>query len=219
MPLLLDKPMGYSSHDMVDLVRRILHERTVGHAGTLDPLATGLLLLLVGRVETKRQAEFMGLDKVYVTELTFGYTSSTYDAEGQLQYSGDANTITQEQCANILTQFQGTIEQVVPAYSAVKQGGRKLYQLARAGQINQSTLPKRTVTIFDLTIVAWQPPRAILQVRCTSGTYIRSLAHDIGQTLAVGAYVSALRRTRIGDYDVREALTPEQFMQQHYSDK
>lgn len=223
--LVIDKPRGMTSHDVVDEVRNICHIRRVGHAGTLDPLARGVLIVLIGRDATKRQTEFMNHEKEYEAEITFGATSVTMDAEGLLKH-----TATFEQLArinvdviqNILPEFIGDILQQVPAYSAVKRNGVPLYRHARAKTLDMTSLPTRTVHISNIilahvTLATPQlPPSARIRVICDKGTYIRTLCHDIGERLHVGAYCSDLIRTRIGSNTRDNAISLEQF-RTHYS--
>ena len=226
--LLIDKPKGMTSHDVVDEVRRITGERRVGHAGTLDPMATGLLIVLVGREATRRQAEFMGLEKEYEAEITFGAVSDTYDAEGKTAVSCQLSAVgelSRGKVEGALKGFVGAIRQRVPPYAAVKVGGKKLYEYAREGKLNEVRIPTRRVEIKEIELLDFSPvrkdpsfrkgrvfpsgklPKAEIRVVCSKGTYIRSLAHDLGQKLGVGAYLSALRRTRIGPYHVGEAVS------------
>ncbi len=206
MPLLIDKPTDYTSFDVIAVLRKKLNIKKIGHSGTLDPLATGLLIILVGRSETRQQDSFMGMDKEYIAEITFGATSTTYDAEGELSTSALPANITKEQLEEVLPQFTGDIEQTVPAYSAIKVNGQRLYKLAREGRVGDIKLPNRVVSIYEIEILSVKDAIATIRVHCGKGTYIRSLVHDIGQVLGCGAYLSALRRTKIGDYSVEDAL-------------
>jgi tRNA pseudouridine55 synthase len=206
----VDKPSGITSHDVVQRVRRAAGLRRVGHAGTLDPLATGVLLLLLGRAA--RLAEYLvGQPKTYVTEVRLGQSTTTYDAEGAIvaerPLQVDAASI-----AQALEAFRGDIQQRAPIYSAIKKDGQPLYKLARRGEDVEP--PLRTVTIYALDLLDWSPPYARLRVVCSAGTYIRSLAHDVGETLGCGGHVAALRRTAVGAFGVEtavalDALTPE----------
>lgn len=211
MILAINKPRGMTSHDVVNHVRRATSERRVGHAGTLDPLASGVLIVLIGRDATKRQSEFMQMPKVYEAGLTFGFESTTYDAEGLLTRIATIDALKQLSKKNIemiLPKFIGTIQQKVPAYSAVKRGGEPLYKKARRGMLTPSDIPTRDVTIDEITLLTFTAgaiPVARLRVACHSGTYIRSLAHDIGKTLGIGAYLSDLVRTAIGPYGIEQA--------------
>ncbi len=215
----INKPVGITSHDVVDRVRKITGERRVGHAGTLDPLASGVLLVLVGRAATKRQAEFMDLPKEYEVDMTFGTVSDTYDAAGPLHESAteqELSALTQEAIEQTLPQFTGSIQQRPPAHSAIKVDGQPLYKKARAGTVQNQDIPARTVTIDDISLLKFSsadtstPPKARLRVSCQKGVYIRSLAHDIGQVLSVGAYVSELIRTKIGPHTIETASSLEE---------
>lgn len=225
---LLDKPSGITSHDLVDRVRRATGVKRVGHAGTLDPLATGLMIVLIGREFTKMQAQFLKQDKTYLVSADFGYTTDSYDVTGTLTKQASTEEIAKfslEELIEAMPNFTGEISQVVPAYSAVKRAGKKLYQLARADSDHEKLeLPSREVSVNQLNLVnledlpvefvVSQPPSAVLitpfslafEVSCSSGTYIRSLIHDLGQKLAVGACVTGLRRTRIGNFRVEDSI-------------
>ncbi len=208
--LIIDKPAGPTSHDVVGRVRRVAGLRRVGHAGTLDPLASGVLLVCVGRA-TRLVEYLVGLDKVYETTVRLGQSTDTYDAEGEVTAerpvtAGEADILA------ALPAFRGAIRQRVPAYSAVKRDGRPLYKSARRGE--HVELPERDVVIHALDLIAYEPPLLTLRVACSSGTYIRSLAHDLGQALGCGGHVVALRRTAVGRFTADEAialddLTPE----------
>ena len=204
--LLVDKPVGPTSHDLVDWLCRVSGVRRVGHTGTLDPLASGLMIMLVGREFTKLQAQFLKSDKTYVVTAQLGVTSDSYDATGNILTKNDSwQNIRRVKFQNAVNQFVGQIDQTVPIYSAVKINGEKLYDLARRGQTDLIGLPARSVTIYSLRITNFSLPHFTLEVSCSSGTYVRSLIHDIGQTLGVGAVVTALRRTQIGDYSINDA--------------
>jgi tRNA pseudouridine55 synthase len=214
--LLIDKSTGMTSHDVVNIVRRQTGVRRVGHAGTLDPLATGLLIVLVGREFTKKQSEFMKLDKEYLCTAKLGIKTDTYDIDGQVISKAswdEVKKITQVNLEKVLENFRGEIEQTVPAYSAVKIKGEKLYEKARKGETKKEDLPKRKVNIKELELIDFskdeikQATSFTLRVACSSGTYIRSLIHDIGQQLKVGAMVKELRRTKIGDLDAKDAIS------------
>lgn len=213
---IINKPRGITSHDVVDRMRRITGERRVGHAGTLDPLARGVLIILVGKGATTRQAEFMGLPKVYEAEITFGTTSATEDAEGPLTKSAtfeQLQQLTEDAVRNVLPQFIGTIQQRPPAHSAIKVGGVRLYEKARKGQITSADVALRTVTIDNIELTQFIPytppfpPTARIRVHCQKGVYIRSLARDIGAAVGTGAYMSDLVRTQVGPYTVENAET------------
>ncbi|MBQ1528541.1 tRNA pseudouridine(55) synthase TruB [Candidatus Saccharibacteria bacterium] len=211
--ILIDKPAGMSSFGVVARVRRALSERAgkkvkVGHTGTLDPFATGLLILLVGKA-TKRSNEFLKLDKEYIAEIKLGETSTTGDPEGEVQksYSGEAPDF--EEVKKVVQSFVGEIWQKVPAFSAVKINGRRAYEMARKGM--EVETPTRKVTIYNIEILEYSYPKLVIRTEVSSGTYIRTLGEDIGRELGAGAYLTALRRTRIKDYNVKEAKTLADF--------
>lgn len=203
--LVVDKPAGMTSHDVVNRVRRAAGTRRVGHAGTLDPMATGVLLLGLGRAT--RLIEYLaGLPKSYEGTVRLGQTTNSYDAEGGVI---DTRPVEVDEAAirEELRRFEGEIEQVPPMYSAIKQGGQPLYKLARRGiEVERAARP---VTIYELKLVAWQKPDLRLSVVCSAGTYIRSLAHDLGQALGSGGHLAALRRTAIGDFTMEDAVALE----------
>lgn len=203
------KPVGMTSHDVVDAARRLAGTRRVGHAGTLDPGAAGVLVLAIGRAT--RIAEFVAeTDKEYVVEMTFGRATDTGDAYGAI-VAERAASITVETLREILPRFTGTIEQIPPMVSAVHHEGRRLYELHRAGI--PARVPPRQVTIHYLDVLDapdGMPPRARLRVGCTKGTYIRGLCHDIGEALGTGAYASFMVRTRVGRYGLDGAHTLEE---------
>ncbi len=196
------KPSGPTSHDLVAWVRRGTRVKKVGHAGTLDPMATGVLVLCLGPA-TRLSEYVMRSPKTYVAQVTFGVETTTYDAEGAV-VAQNPRTVRREEVEAALDRFRGTIEQIPPMFSAIKQGGRKLYELARSGEVVER--PARMVTITCLDLVAWEPPIGTLIVSCSPGTYIRSLAHDLGQALGVGAHLSALERTASGAFTAESAV-------------
>jgi len=201
--LLVDKPAGWTSHDAVAKVRSILKHGTgqkvkVGHTGTLDPFATGLLVLVLGSY-TKRAGEFSKLDKVYEAELTLGAVSSTGDIEGEITRKS-AQKPAEDAVKGVLSTFLGRIEQIPPQYSAVKIGGQRAYKLARAGK--EVKIGPRKVKIHRITDVKYDYPKLKFTCKVSSGTYIRSLAADIGEKLGTGAYLSGLRRTQVADFSV-----------------
>lgn len=206
--LLIDKPIGPTSHDIVSRVRRALGTRRVGHAGTLDPFASGLLILGVEK-GTKQLADFVGLDKIYEATIRLGAVSDTYDPEGIVRLTHDSNQSIPnlEKIEGTLQHFRGGYLQRAPMYSAKKVGGKKLYDLARkTGTLHDDLRPSKEVKIFELAILKYAWPFLSIRVRCSSGTYIRSLADDIGRDLGVGGYLIALRRMRIGEYAVENAV-------------
>jgi len=203
--LLLDKPSGPTSHDMVAVIRRGAREKRVGHAGTLDPLATGLLVVCLGAA-TRLSEYLLEKDKRYQARVRFGQATNTYDADGTITATSEALP-TREQVEAALAQFRGLIRQRPPAFSAIKRGGQKAYELARRGETVE--LEPRPITIYQLQLIEWSPPECVLEVHCMAGTYIRSLAHDLGQALGCGAHLTALRRTASGRFLVKQAVALE----------
>lgn len=202
--LVIDKPGGWTSHDVVARVRRILGERRIGHAGTLDPAAVGVLPLAVG--DATRTIEYLAeASKTYLAEITLGVTTDSYDGDGRVTATADASVVTRAQVEAALPAFRGEIEQVPPMYSAIQIGGRRLHELARAGQ--EIERPARPITIYRLDLVDWSPPAFSLVVDCSKGTYVRSLAHDLGERLGVGAHLSNLVRLRTGPFTLCDAVT------------
>lgn len=192
-----------TSHDVVAKLRRGLKVKKVGHAGTLDPLATGVLVICLGAA-TRLSEYVMQSTKRYRAIIRLGETTDTYDAEGEIQLVRDARHITREDSESALTPFQGDILQMPPMYSAIKQDGRKLYDLARAGEtVERET---RAVRIDTLYIVDWSPPEFTLDVTCSAGTYIRSLAYDLGESLGVGAHLTGLTRLASGYFELDGAV-------------
>ena len=205
--LLVDKPAGPTSHDVVQAARRALKERRIGHTGTLDPAATGLLLLCIGKA-TRLQQYLLAWEKTYRGEIRLGWGTTTYDAEGEaLAPPSPVPEIDEDVVADLARRFSGELDQLPPPYSAKKTGGRKFYELARAGEEVPREPKHVSVQSMALTIVA--PDRLGFEVTCSSGTYLRSLAHDIGGTLGCGGHLSALRRVRIGPWLVEAAVSAE----------
>jgi len=198
----LDKPQGLTSHDAVARVRAVARQGRVGHAGTLDPLATGVLVVCLGRAT--RLAEYlMASPKQYRAHVRLGIATTSYDAAGQVVAERPVR-VSREQVEAALEGFRGAILQVPPMVSALKRGGRRLYELARQGvEIERAPRP---VEIYSLELVAWTPPDLVLEVTCSPGTYIRSLAHDLGQALGCGAHVTGLVRLASGDFRLEDAL-------------
>ena len=204
--IFVDKPSGMSSFGAVARVRRILseqegHKVKVGHTGTLDPFATGLLILLAGKA-TKKAPELTKLDKVYEATIRLGATSNTGDPEGEITISDEKPTISRERIEEVLRKFIGEIEQRPPAFSAIKVNGQRAYKLARAGK--DVEIPTRKVQIYSIDIVEYEAPFLKIRTHVGSGTYIRTLAEDIGRELGCGAYKTELRRTKIADYDIEK---------------
>ena len=204
----LCKPIDCTSFDMVKRIRRLSGEKKVGHGGTLDPLASGVLPICLGRAT--RVSEFLAdSSKSYRAVMKFGAATDTYDAEGAITEEHDASHLTLEEVKESLGPFRGTILQEPPMYSALKHEGKRLYELAREGITIER--PKRETAVHKLEILDWDPPHATIYVDCGRGTYVRSLAHDIGQDLGVGAHLTELVRLRTGPFDISESVTPEEF--------
>ena len=201
----VDKPKGKTSFDVVRRVRRALAVRKVGHAGTLDPMATGLLIVLAARPATRLQEAVMALEKEYVATIRLGATTPSHDTETEVAERHDASHIAASDVEKLRPAFEGTINQVPPMYSALKVDGERLYEKARRGE--EIDRPPRQVTIHDLSILGKDGDDVTVRVVCSKGTYIRSLARDIGVELGVGAHLTALRRTRIGSFHVDDAWT------------
>jgi tRNA pseudouridine55 synthase len=201
--LLVDKPTGCTSFDVVEVVRAGTDVKKVGHAGTLDPMATGLLILLVARPATRLQEAFMHLPKEYEGTMRLGEQTPSHDAETEVVERTDPSHVTLDDLEDLRPQFTGHIQQVPPMYSAVKIDGERLYEKARRGETVDR--PPRDVRIDHFGFVDWSPPELRFRVECSKGTYVRSLARDIGEELGVGAHLSALRRTAIGPYQVESA--------------
>ncbi len=203
--LVIDKPVGPTSHRIVQTVRRQLQSK-VGHTGTLDPLASGVLPLVLGRA-TRLARFFQSHDKEYVAEVQLGRTTDTYDREGTVLQERPVPPLTREEVRGLLDRFQGTLKQLPPMYSAIKVGGRKLYELARKNE--EQPRPLRTVSIYRIDLLDNQPDIWKLRVHCSSGTYIRSLAYDLGETIGCGAHLANLRRTRAGIFQLERSTSIE----------
>lgn len=201
----IDKPAGVSSFGVIRRLRPLLGIKKIGHAGTLDPAATGLLICLVGRGATRLQDTFMGQRKVYAGTIRLGVATATYDAEGEVTETCDAAAVRDEEIATARDGFIGEIEQRAPMFSAVKVDGQRLYKKARRGE--DVDRPPRQVTVYRFELGERRGDEIDFEVACSKGTYIRSLAHDLGQRLGVGAHLAALRRTAIGEQRVETAWT------------
>lgn len=201
--LVIDKPIGMTSHDVVQIVRRGTGIRRAGHTGTLDPRASGVLVVLLG--PAVRISEYVSAsDKRYQATIRFGSTTDTFDAEGRILESSPVPEMTEEQVDKALQTFVGEIEQVPPPYSAVKIGGRKAYEMAREGE--EVNLAPRKINVYSLEILEWDSPELVIDVFCSSGTYVRSLAADLGALLGCGAHLAGLRRTKSGRFTLRDAV-------------
>lgn len=209
MIVAINKPKGPTSHDIVNQIRRITGERRVGHAGTLDPMAQGVLVVGIGRQSTKQLGELMLGDKTYQAEINLGATSTTDDAEGEISQIVTSQQPIETQILNVISEFIGTIQQVPPAFSAIKMGGTPAYKLARKGVALE--MGSRTVTIDAIRIISYSWPILTIEVDCQKGVYIRSLARDIGEKLGVGGYLSKLIRTKVGSYTLDTSTTIDAF--------
>jgi tRNA pseudouridine55 synthase len=207
--LLIDKPLEWTSFDAVRKIRNLVKIKKVGHAGTLDPLATGLLIVCTGKF-TKKINEYMAQEKEYTGTFTLGATTPTYDLESEPENFIPVNTITEEQIVSATKQFTGEIMQVPPAHSAIKVDGKRVYELARQGK--EVKLEPRRIVIKEFEITKIEMPVVSFRVVCSTGTYIRSLANDFGAALGCGAYLSSLCRTRIGSYKLTDAKTIDEFI-------
>ena len=212
--LLIDKPLHWSSFQAVNKVKWALKSTfkvkklKVGHAGTLDPLATGLLIICVGK-NTKKIASYQGQAKEYTGTITVGATTPSYDLESEIDHTFSTDHITDELIHETTSQFLGEIDQQPPVFSALKKDGKRLYEFARAGE--DVEIPTRKITIHEFEITRIALPEIDFRVVCSKGTYIRSLAHDFGKALQSGGHLTALRRTKIGEFDVQDAISPEAF--------
>ena len=201
--LVVDKPVGLTSHDVVQIIRKGTNIQRAGHTGTLDPRASGVLVVLIG--PAVRLSQYVSAsDKRYQAILHLGSTTDTYDAEGKVIRSRPVEHITEEQFEEALSKFVGEIEQVPPPYSAVKVKGRKAYEMARQGE--EVDLAPRKIKVYNLELLEWAPPEAVIDVYCSSGTYVRSLAYDLGEALDCGAHLVGLRRTKSGRFTLRDAV-------------
>jgi tRNA pseudouridine55 synthase len=200
--LVVDKPVGLTSHDVVQVIRKGTNIRRAGHTGTLDPRASGVLVVLIG--PAVRLSEYVSAsDKRYQAIVHLGASTDTYDAEGKITTTSTVE-ISESQFEEALKKFVGEIEQTPPPYSAVKVKGRKAYEMAREGE--EVDLQPRIIQVYSLELLEWAPPEAVIDVYCSSGTYVRSLAHDLGAVLGCGAHLVGLRRTKSGRFTLRDAI-------------
>lgn len=204
--LLINKPLHWTSFDVVKRIRKLANVKKVGHAGTLDPLATGLLIICTGRF-TRRLNEFMSSEKEYVGEFTLGATTASYDLETELENLKDPSGITPEEIHEATKKFTGETWQIPPVYSAIKKAGKRAYARVRNGE--EIKLDPRKIFIKEFEITSIESPIVRFRVVCAAGVYIRSLAHDMGDHLGCGAYLSSLCRTRIGEFLLSQSLTIE----------
>ena len=205
--LLVNKPLRWTSFDIIRKLRNIFSIKKIGHAGTLDPLATGLLIVCTGKF-TKKINEYMGMEKEYTGTITLGAVTPTYDLESEPEQHLPFAHITKEEVVKVFLSFTGPIMQFPPAHSAIKVDGKRLYQLAREGK--EVKLEARSVIIYECELTRFELPEIDFRVVCGTGTYIRSLAKDVGESLGCGGYLSKLVRTRIGEFLLVNALTLQQ---------
>jgi tRNA pseudouridine55 synthase len=211
--LVIDKPVGMTSHDVVQAIRNGTNLRRAGHTGTLDPRASGVLVILVG--PAVRLSEYVSAsDKRYQAIIRLGSSTDTFDADGKFTRSDQPVNVTEAQFEEVLKTFIGEIEQTPPPYSAVKMQGRKAYEMAREGE--DVELAPRKITVHHLEVLEWAPPEVVIDVHCSSGTYVRSLANDLGVQLGCGAYLVGLRRTKSGRFSLRDA-TPLRKLQEAFN--
>lgn len=208
--ILIDKPQGWTSFDVVNKLRYALKVKKLGHAGTLDPLATGLLILCSGKF-TKKIDEYQAQEKEYIGEMVLGKTTPSYDSETEVDQNFPTEHINQELIFEAIKSFVGEISQVPPMYSAIKKDGKRMYELARQGKT--VAIEPRQITVSEFEITKIEMPILTFRVVCSKGTYIRSLVHDLGKKMDSGAYMCALRRTRIGGFKVEDAKTVVEFLE------
>ncbi len=206
--LLVDKPAGMTSHDVVDRIRRAARIRRVGHTGTLDPGATGLLILCLGKA-TRLSEHLTRMDKTYEGAMRLGVVTDSYDMDGRVVEENPVPELGAEEIQRVCSGFVGAIEQIPPMVSAVKVGGERLYKKARKGETVER--PARNVMVYEFSVLGYEPPQARVRVRCTSGTYVRSLCHDAGHLLGCGASLAALRRTAVGMHRIEDAAPMDHF--------
>ena len=227
MYILINKPSGPTSHDIIDQLRRITGIKKIGHAGTLDPFASGLLFIAISRESTRELQNFVGLDKEYIATLKLGIVSDSQDRTGEIRTlkhkntrlpktgtGGQVKTLKQTDIKNVLNKFIGKQEQIPPMFSAKKVKGKKLYNLARKG-IEIERKPSN-IEIYDIQLLEFKDSDVIIKVKCSSGTYVRTLAHDIGQDLGCGAYLEELERTKIGKYDLKDSVKVEELTKENW---
>ncbi len=206
--IIIDKPAGWTSQDVAAKLRGVFHEKRIGHGGTLDPMATGVLPIFVGRA-TRAVEFFEHAEKEYVAGLRLGLTTNTQDTTGEMEREQDVD-ISKEQLLAVLERFKGPQEQIPPMYSAVKLGGKKLYEMARQGKTVERK--PRKIQILEMELLEGEGKDFLIRVKCSKGTYIRTLCHDIGQALGCGGCMSSLRRTMAGCYDLSRAVTMDEVL-------
>lgn len=214
--LLIDKSKNWTSFDVVAKLRGITKVKTIGHSGTLDPLATGLLLVAVGREATKKLGQLKGQTKTYLATLELGKVSNTYDATGEIKDLNIKAWPSEDEIKQALLKFTGAIQQVPPMFSAKKINGQKLYDLARKGiEVERKSC---TVTINKVDLIKYSAPILKLEIECSAGTYIRSLAHDLGEVLKTGAIMTELRRIKVGEYKIDQAITLDKLNKENWEE-
>lgn len=214
--LWINKPLGISSFAVVRRLRKIAGEKCIGHSGTLDPLASGVMILAIGRPYTKKLNEYLKLDKTYEAELILGYNTATWDAEGEKVFVSDRQP-SEVEVKEILNSFIGEQMQVPPIFSALKRGGQPLYKIARRGtNLLEENLCARRITIYNLRFLSYEYPRLKFSVDVSSGTYIRSLARDIGKKMGTGAYLSGLVRSKLGTVNLADCVDLEKLTEKNY---
>lgn len=215
--LLINKPVGPTSHDIVDKLRRITGIKKIGHAGTLDPFASGVLVMAIGREATREISKFVKLDKEYEALLHLGAVADTYDRTGDIQLLITNYQLRINDIEKVLEKFRGRQMQIPPMFSAKKVGGKKLYELARKGvEIERAPVE---INIYELEVLNYAWPLFKLRVKCSSGTYIRSLAHDIGQELGTGAYLEELKRTAVGEFKIKDCFELDEIGKEDWEEK
>ncbi|MGE5280633.1 MAG: tRNA pseudouridine(55) synthase TruB [Deltaproteobacteria bacterium] len=213
--LIIDKPAGVTSHDVVETVRRRFKMKRVGHSGTLDPVATGILVVLLGKA-TKLFAQFVHFDKAYEATLRLGAVTSTGDIEGKVIKEEDPSRVTEEDVRRVMATFLGARQQVPPMVSAIKHKGRRLYELARRGiQVERTA---RAIKIYELVITGVHLPEVDFMVRCSKGTYVRRLGEEIGEALGVGGFIVRIRRTALGPFRIEDAVPLDRIDESHIRD-
>jgi len=210
--ILIDKPLNWTSFDVVKKLKFTLKVKKIGHAGTLDPLATGLLILCTGKM-TKTIEQYQAQEKEYTGTITLGATTASYDLETEPENIKPYSHLTLADCQTAANKFIGEISQTPPIFSAVKKDGKRAYELARAGK--EVKLNSKLITITAFEIEAFNLPEISFRIKCSKGTYIRSIANDFGEALKTGGYLSSLRRTKIGDFDVEKASELAPFVEAH----
>ena len=214
MYILINKPSGPTSHDVIDQLRRITDIKKIGHAGTLDPFASGLLFIAISRESTRELQNFVGLDKEYIATLKLGAVSNSQDRTGEIEKVKDDINLTEKEIKDVLDKFTGKQEQIPPMFSAKKVKGKKLYNLARKG-IEIERKPS-SIEIYDIQLLEFKDSKLVIKVKCSSGTYIRTLAHDIGQTLGCGVYLEELERTKIGEYELDNSIKIKELSKENW---